>query len=159
MCDNNVHYTLYKKTSNLPSQEMTYLQITDCLNKRIKWSGKRDMKRRHGGTVIIGCISHICWEQACGEATCSVKCNLQWPGPCDSQHSEWFGWGQWGLTQSNEFHYGRQGIQITHIQHKHRGRASDRVGAQHERQINGDIERKLDVGRGLWGNWLEGVKG
>lgn len=117
------------------------------------------MKREHGATVVIGCISHICWEWACREATCSVKCNLQWPGLCHSQHSEWFGWGQRGLTQSNEFHYGRQGIQITHIQHKHRGRASDRVGAQHERQISGDIERKLDVGKGTVGKLAGGREG
>lgn len=117
------------------------------------------MKRKHRGTLIIGCISHICWGQACREATCSVKCNLQWPGPCDSQQSEWFGRGQWGLAQSNEFHYGRQGIQITHIQHKHRGRASDHVGAQRERQISSDIERKLDVGKGTVGKLAGGCEG
>lgn len=122
----------------------------------MKWE---NMKRKHGATVVIGCISHICWVWACREATCSVKCNLQWPGLCHSQHSEWFGWGQRGLTQSNEFHYGRQGIQITHIQHKHRGRASDRVGAQHERQISGDIERKLDVGKGTVGKLAGGREG
>lgn len=119
---------------------------------------KKGHEEKVWGTVIIGYISHICWEQACRECYL-LKCYLQQPGPRDSQHSEWFGWGQWGLTQSKDFYYGRQGIQITHIQHKHGGRASDRVEAQHERQISGDIERKLDVGKGTVGKLAGGCEG
>lgn len=77
----------HEKRYLLPFVKVTYFTwqfVT--LNKGIKWRGNETWREKAWGMVIIGCISHICGEKACREATCSVKCNLQWLGLCDCQH-------------------------------------------------------------------------
>lgn len=67
----------------------------------MKWEKQKEKAWEHVNK------SNICWPWAYGEVILFVKCIPRWPGPFDSQQSERFGWGHWGLRQSNEFHYCR----------------------------------------------------
>lgn len=98
-------HTHPKKTDDFSSVCTTSFHIQGCiLTQTIKRCGKADVEKTHQGALKIGCISLCCWGRICSQATCSVKCELQWPHPCDTQPSvNGLGCGSRGYIQSNGF--------------------------------------------------------